>query len=369
VGGTLAGVAAFIAFVAIPLYFIYNVFILSPEEREAAGNRDFLEQLVYTYTPSPWRKSYLAGNEDEGDVEELDLPGWQPDLARKVSEPESVACLTALQTTKLKLDSLDAPMDVTYWTLTPPKGVKPLDAPPIILVHGFDSSVLEFRFVAPKLAEAGFTVHAVDWWTGGFTDRMPILRKLESSDAKPWELVREQLHAFWKMTCGSTPALVLGASLGGAPTMDFAVEHPESVAGLVLMDSGGLSYAQPPPLFTAALAGPVANFFAWRGEQDLLPYPHFWRQMPGWRDSLAAYLQSGGYQVRVNEELVRTVPQKALVLWGEEDDVLPVEDAAKFEALLPNCAGVRLIPDAMHAPALENPAFVTKSVAEFAKTF
>ena len=32
--GSVAGVAAFIALVAIPLYFIYGVFIMTPEERE-----------------------------------------------------------------------------------------------------------------------------------------------------------------------------------------------------------------------------------------------------------------------------------------------------------------------------------------------
>ena len=36
--------------------------------------------------------------------------------------------------------------------------------------------------------------------------------------------------------------------------------------------------------------------------------------------------------------------------------MLPVEDAFKYEKDLPNCVGVTLIPDAQHAPALENPA-------------
>ena len=49
--------------------------------------------------------------------------------------------------------------------------------------------------------------------------------------------------------------------------------------------------------------------------------------------------------------------------------MLPVEDAAKFEASLPNCDKVVMIPDAMHAPALENPAFVAKTVAEYVRTF
>jgi pimeloyl-ACP methyl ester carboxylesterase len=80
-------------------------------------------------------------------------------------------------------------------------------------------------------------------------------------------------------------------------------------------------------------------------------------------------LASGGYQRRVDAGFIATVPQKTLVLWGEEDDVLPVEDAAKFEASLPQCAGVVMIPDAMHAPALENPTFVAEKVADYVRTF
>jgi pimeloyl-ACP methyl ester carboxylesterase len=210
----------------------------------------------------------------------------------------------------------------------------------------------------------------MDWWTGGFTDREPFTAKLTSDpSATPWELVREQQYAFWQRTCNGRPAIVLGASLGGAPAMDFAVAHPEAVAGLVLMDSGGHSYAQPPPFFTAALAGPVSNFFAWRGEENLLPFPHLWRKEAGWREALEAYLASGGYQRRVEPGLIKTVPQRTLVLWGEEDDVLPVEDAQKFAETLPACDRVVMIPDAMHAPALENPDFVAKTVAEYVTEF
>ena len=151
--------------------------------------------------------------------------------------------------------------------------------------------------------------------------------------------------------------------------MDFGVAHPEAVAGLVLMDAGGHSYAQPPPFLTASLAGPVSNFFAWRGEENLLPFPHLWRKEDGWREALEAYLASGGYQRRCNPDLIETVPQRTLVLWGEEDDVLPVEDAEKFRESLPNCEKVILIPDAMHAPALENPKFVAKTVAEYVTNF
>ena len=82
---------------------------------------------------------------------------------------------------------------------------------------------------------------------------------------------------------------------------------------------------------------------------------------------MRAYLKSGGYQEKVNSELIKTVTSPALVLWGEEDDVLPVEDAYKYEKDLPNCMGVTLIPDAQHAPALENPTFVSDAIIKFTK--
>ena len=61
------------------------------------------------------------------------------------------------------------------------------------------------------------------------------------------------------------------------------------------------------------------------------------------------------------------MPQPTIVLWGEEDDVLPVEDAYKYQEHLPNCVGVELIPSAQHAPALENPAYVADTIIKFAK--
>ena len=160
--------------------------------------------------------------------------------------------------------------------------------------------------------------------------------------------------------------VLCGYSLGGAAAIDFAVAHPEAVAALILVDAGGESYAQPPPALTAVSAQAVANFFAWRGDAGILPFPHLHQKMPYWRDALAAFLQSGGFQSQVGPERISLVPQKTLVLWGEADDVLPVEDAYEFEKDLPDCVGVRLIPSAQHAPGLENPAAVVQMIEQFA---
>jgi len=220
--------------------------------------------------------------------------------------------------------------------------------------------------VTDKLLEAGLEVEAMEWWTGGFTDREPFEKAITEGGAKPWDLIREHQYAFWKKQLGGRKATVLGASLGGAVALDFAATHPECVDRLILMDAGGESYAQPEPFLTSLAADPVTNLFQWRATNGLLPYPHVWSKEKAWRAALRAYLKSGGYQNRVKPELIKTVQPPTLVLWGEEDDVLPVEDAYAYERDLPNCVGVTIIPDAQHAPALENPAFVADAVVKFA---
>jgi len=47
---------------------------------------------------------------------------------------------------------------------------------------------------------------------------------------------------------------------------------------------------------------------------------------------------------------------------------LPVANAFAFEKDLPNCVGVKIVPDAQHAPGLENPMEVAKLITEFAQS-
>ena len=338
-----------------------------PDERDASGANEnkLLKEFALSITPSAWKKAYQGeGSEDGSPPALLDLPDWQGEEAKELSEPEAVANVKAMQMTKLQTSV--GPIDTCYMSLLPDEPAE--GAPPVMLIHGFDSSLLEFRYITEPLLKAGLRVDMMEWWTGGFTERQPFTDACTERDAKPWDLIREHQYAFWKRQFPEGQKVtLLGASLGGAVALDFAASHPECVDRLILMDAGGESYAQPDPFMTSMAADPVTNLFQWRATNGLLPYPHVWSKMDGWRQALRAYLKSGGYQNRVSEPLIRTVPQPTIVLWGEEDDVLPVEDAYKYQEHLPNCVGVELIPSAQHAPALENPAYVADTIIKFAK--
>lgn len=58
------------------------------------------------------------------------------------------------------------------------------------------------------------------------------------------------------------------------------------------------------------------------------------------------------------------VKQKALVIWGENDQIIDSKLSVRLQCELPN-AIIRQIPDCGHMPHVEKPAAVSKLIAEF----
>jgi pimeloyl-ACP methyl ester carboxylesterase len=106
------------------------------------------------------------------------------------------------------------------------------DRPAFVLLHGFDSSLLEFRRFVPVLSEIA-DVYAVDLAGWGFSDcgfaANPDVTL--GPDQK-----RDHLRVFIQQVVGR-PVTLLGASLGGTVAIDFTLQHAELVERLVLCDA------------------------------------------------------------------------------------------------------------------------------------
>ncbi|KAH9618774.1 hypothetical protein KSS87_008061 [Heliosperma pusillum] len=100
---------------------------------------------------------------------------------------------------------------------------------PVVLLHGFDSSCLEWRSTYPLLEEAGLESWAVDILGWGFSD----LEMLPSCDVAS---KRAHLYQFWKSYI-KRPMILVGPSLGAAIAIDFALHYPETVSQLILIDA------------------------------------------------------------------------------------------------------------------------------------
>lgn len=242
---------------------------------------------------------------------------------------------------------------------------------PVLLLHGFDSSCLEWRNLYPFLPPMGIEAWALDILGWGFTDA-----QLASASVTV-EAKREHIYEFWKTHIGR-PMVVVGPSLGGAAAIDFALTHPDAVAKLVLIDAQGfaeglgpmgslprvLAYAGVAVLKSTMLrtyANTLAFYDTQFATEDNMRVGRLHTLMPAWEDSMVSFMRSGGYNVA---DRIKEVKQDVLLIWGEEDKILDRAFAERFAAELPSVQ-LEWIQNCGHLPHLEKPQDVADLIREF----
>lgn len=176
---------------------------------------------------------------------------------------------------------------------------------------------------------------------------------------------------------GVERAVVVGNSMGGFVGAELALSSPARVERLVLVSAAGLSieYVRREPLLAAArvLSVTGARSVGYSKQiitrhrlrraalQMFLRYPErlslplAWELMqgsgkPGFVHALDA-LTSYSFRDRL-----RDIDVPVLIVWGENDLLVPVGDAARFERLIgPNARRV-IFEDTGHAPMIERPS-------------
>jgi pimeloyl-ACP methyl ester carboxylesterase len=244
-------------------------------------------------------------------------------------------------------------------------------SPPILLLHGFDSSVLEFRRLMPLLAQQTQT-WAVDLLGFGFTERPNHL------DVSPAS-IETHLYSVWQMLI-QRPVILVGASMGGAAAIAFTLAFPDAVEKLVLIDSVGYSSG---PMMGRFLTNSLGYWVTERflkkssvrqkisekaysdktfASQDAQKCAALHLDCPNWSKSLISFTRSGGYpscKARLSEIQVPT-----LILWGEGDRILGTQDAARFHRAMTQSKLV-WVPDCGHVPHLEKPDIAAAAILEF----
>lgn len=292
------------------------------------------------------------------------FPSFLPAAVGQLSEPTSIALAQNIQSQGI-LTSLSKEAITTAYVHKGSGGT------PILLIHGFDSSILEFRRLLPLLAGENET-WAVDLLGFGFTDRVSGL------DYSPIA-IKTHLYSFWK-TLINQPVILVGASMGGAAAIDFTLTYPEVVQKLVLIDSAGLKGGSPvgklmfPPLdyyATEFLRNPKVRDRICRSayknpsliSTDALCCGELHLKMPNWNQALIAFTKSGGYGAFKLQQLAQ-IEQSTLILWGDSDKILRTGDAHKFARAIPQNQLI-WIQDCGHIPHLEKPEITAQHILEF----
>ena len=292
------------------------------------------------------------------------FPSYIPAEAITLTESESIALAQ-----DIKLASIPTPLSkdniATTYVHQGQGGT------PILLIHGFDSSLLEFRRLTPLLAKEQST-WGVDLLGFGFSQRnldIPL---------NP-ENIKTHLYHFWK-TLINEPVILAGASMGGAAAIDFTLTYPEAVEKLVLLDSAGL-VKQPsigkfmfPPLdrfATEFLRNPkvrqsisqTAYFDKSFASYDALTCAALHLKCPDWNKSLISFTKNGGYGSFADR--IFNIQQETLILWGKQDKIVGTKGAAQFAQEIPNNKLV-WIDNCGHVPHLEQPHVTAQAILNFA---
>ncbi|MFP4253559.1 MAG: alpha/beta fold hydrolase [Halothece sp.] len=283
-----------------------------------------------------------------------------PPLAQKLTEKNSCQLISQVRQTSIITSFHSQDINTTY--IQGGKGEIP-----ILLLHGFDSSLMEFRRLFPKLTPITETF-AVDFFGFGLTDRpldIPVTP----------ENIKAHLHGFWQQLI-KRPMILIGASMGGAVAIDFALTYPEIVHKLVLLDSAGFAGGPAmgklmiPPLDRLA-TGFLRNvkvrqkisenaYYDRRfASEDALYCSMLHLAHPNWSKALISFTKSGGYNFLSSR--ISQITQPTLIIWGEEDKILGTKDATKFEKTIPNSKLV-WIPESGHVPHLEKPDLTAEAI-------
>ena len=277
--------------------------------------------------------------------------------------------LAKAATTLLDPDGRSLAAAVQWWELPPlSHGPWPVavigEGPPVLALHGFDSSHLEYRRLAPLLAEQ-VQLFIPDLFGFGFCPRPQQARYGPSAVLEHLELVLAEVLR----RSGAERVGLIGASMGGSVAVELARRHPDPIERLLLLAPAGLT-GRPMPV-PALLDQLGARFLGLPGirrglcrsafaqpDRDVGPaeleIASLHLACPNWAGALAAFARSGGFAGSGTP----LPPQPIEVLWGRNDRILRAPQKRAAQALL----GERIteLDDCGHLPHIDQPNTVAR---------
>ncbi len=243
---------------------------------------------------------------------------------------------------------------------------------PVILIHGSGPGVTayanwrlsipvlaqKYRVLAPDIAGFGYTerkadqVYTLDFWVRHLVD--------------------------WMDAVGVQKAKFVGNSFGGALTLALTARHPERVERFVLMGAAGVNFEMTPGLEAVWGYEPsvenmreIVKSFAYDTDfitDDLIRSRYEASVRPGYHESYAkifAAPRQPMIKAMVTPEAdVRRIQQRALVIHGRDDRIVPLSNSYKLHSLIQK-SDLHVFGECGHWTQIEKKDQFVKLVMEF----
>ena len=252
----------------------------------------------------------------------------------------------------------------------------PSEGPTVVMVHGFSTPHFIFEQNASSLAANGFRVVQFDHFGRGWSDRPSAKYDQEFYERELLELL-DGLEI-------KEPIGLVGLSMGGIITTDFASRYPSRIDRVLLLVPAGLDIAGSDGRRMQLTKSPVLGDWIWRlwGKQTLLGDPQYSEaEIPemnrlqgdvteqmlykGYFPALLSTMRNLQMSDRDDAFVALSETEKpVLAIFGDEDTTIPISAAEKMREIMP-AADVRILSEAGHGLNYKDFEIINPWMVEF----
>ncbi|MFC1769023.1 alpha/beta fold hydrolase [Nanoarchaeota archaeon] len=199
---------------------------------------------------------------------------------------------------------------------------------PIILLHGLFSHCLEYERLI-NLLKKNFTVYGLN--LPGFGDTVQPKRVFSIDDFADFVLK-------FMNKMGIKRTSIIAHSGGGIVATDFSIKYPKRVKKLILVSAAGikLNCSKRKIFYRLFVVQPIVelfNFREWRRLFALMGMNIFDFIVHPFRGNLWKSILK---DMEVDyESSVRNLKVPTVLLWGDKDEIFPLDYARRFHKLIP----------------------------------
>ena len=237
---------------------------------------------------------------------------------------------------------------------------------PIVLIHGTASSLHTWNDWTKELSK-NYRVIRMDLPAFGLTGA-------NTSGDYSIESYTQFLHAFLTKI-NVDDFYLIGNSLGGNIAWEYAAKYPKKIKKLVLVSASGLPTNKPQPwIFKMAKTPVISSLFLYvtprffikknmkevyadetKITEELITRYHKMALRTGNRQ---AFIDRAKIDFNLEEktklEKLKSIKTQTLLIWGKEDNWIPLDNGQRMHKALPNSKLV-VIENSGHVPMEENP--------------
>jgi len=251
--------------------------------------------------------------------------------------------------------------------------------PTLILLHGYTASTYIWHTVAPLFAEKGFHVVAVDLLGFGYSEKPASFDYAISSQARVIVRFMNRL--------GIGRATMVGSSYGGAVAATIALDYAERAEKLVLVDAVSNDDVKNNLLLKLAAIPVIGEVFSpflldsklflkKRMQRTIAPENHHlitrervesvWQPLHAADAHRSVLATARSWDANRIEADAQFINQPTLIVWGENDTVIPISNGEKLHESILNSRFV-VFKNCGHVPQEEASENFAEVVSQFCR--